>query len=323
MGKRILVVEDERVIARDLQEALRELGYTAVGVASCSEDAIAKTAELHPDLVLMDIHLHGEIDGIQTAAMVRGRFRLPVVYLTANTNAETLARALETSPGGYLAKPYNPRTLRTTLELAFRQHETELALHSANLELVNQKDALERQTRDLTALAERLRAEATIDPLSGLYNRRHLDATLVGELARAQREHHPVGVILIDIDRFKSVNDTLGHAVADTVLRDLADLLRSKLRKYDIPCRYGGDEIVIIVPGASLQVTSELAERLRAGIEALSFQSGDLSLSITASLGVAAFERQAMGHDDLLRAADDALYRAKRAGRNRVVTMDG
>jgi diguanylate cyclase (GGDEF)-like protein len=322
-GKRILVVEDERLTAVDLQEGLEEIGYTVVGIASRSEDAIAKTAALGPDLVLMDIHLDGDVDGIQTAAMLRDRCRLPIVYLTANTDAETLARALATGPSGYLAKPYNPRTLRTTVELAFRQHETELALQGANLELVSQKHALEQQTRDLTELAERLRAEAILDPLSGLYNRRHLDAMLSGELARAHREHHPLGVILIDVDGFKSVNDTLGHAVADTMLRDVARLLRSQIRKYDIPCRYGGDEIVIIVPGASLQVTSELAERLRMGIEALTFQCEDRSVSITASLGVAAFETQTMQPEELLRAADAALYRAKRSGRNRVVTMHG
>jgi len=322
-GKRILVVEDERLIALDLQEGLEEIGYTVVGIASRSEDAIAKTAELGPDLVVMDIHLDGDVDGIQTAAMLRGRFGLPIVYLTANTDAEQLSRALETGPGGYLAKPFSPRTLRTTVELAFRHHETERALQGANLELVSQKHALEQRTRDLAALAERFRSEAILDPLSGLYNRRHLDAMLIGELARAHREHHPLGVILIDVDGFKSVNDTLGHAGADTVLRDVAHLVRSQIRKYDIPCRYGGDEIVIIVPGASLRVTSELAERLRMGIEALSFHCEDRSVSITASLGVAAFETQTMQPEDLLRAADAALYRAKRSGRNRVVTMNG
>jgi diguanylate cyclase (GGDEF)-like protein len=322
-GKRILIVEDERLTALDLQEGLKEIGYTVVGTASRSDDALAKTAELGPDLVLMDIHLDGDVDGIQTAAMLRDRFGLPIVYLTANTDAEKLARALETGPGGYLAKPFTPRTLRTTVELAFRQHETERALHGANLELVSQKRALEQQARDLAALAERFRTEAILDPLSGLYNRRHLDAMLIGELARAHREHHPLGIILIDVDGFKSVNDRLGHAGADNVLRDVAHLLRSQIRKYDIPCRYGGDEIVIIVPGASLRVTSELAERLRMGIEALSFHCEDRSVSITASLGVAAFETQTMQPEDLLRAADAALYRAKRSGRNRVVTMNG
>jgi diguanylate cyclase (GGDEF)-like protein len=123
---------------------------------------------------------------------------------------------------------------------------------------------------------------------------------------------------MLDLDHFKSINDRFGHAAGDGVLRGVARVLRSRLRVYDTVCRYGGEEIVVVVPGTSLTIAKEVAEDLRVTIQDRKFDELDLQLGVTASLGVAAFPSIAPDADTLLRVADAALYRAKAGGRNRV-----
>lgn len=316
--RRLLVVEDERIVALDLRGALEDLGYTVVGTARSSDEALRTAAERRPDLVLMDIRISGADDGIQTASLLRARYQLPVVYLTANADDATLERALATEPAGYLVKPFNHHSLRTTIEVAFRRHDAEQAQARAH---ERERTQLEEQTRKANLRARRLHREATVDPLTGLYNRRHLDLVMRRELSFAQREGHAVGVILIDLDRFKELNDTFGHAAGDAALCAVKEFLQSRLRVYDVACRYGGDEIVIIVPGAETTAALALAEQLRAGIEQLAF-AGAEDARLTASLGVAAFPDHGDTPEALLQAADEAMYRAKSGGRNRVATPD-
>jgi diguanylate cyclase (GGDEF)-like protein len=319
--RRVLVVEDERIVALDLRGALEDLGYAVVGTAASSDEALRAADERRPDLVLMDIRISGARDGIQTAGMLRARYRLPVVYLTANADADTLERALATEPAGYLVKPYNPDSLRTTIEVAFRRHEAEAAQRHAH---ARERAQLEHRTRKATQRVRRLRREVTLDPLTGLHNRRHLEQVLKREISFAQRGGHAVGVILLDLDGFKRLNDTLGHAAGDTALCAVGGFLRSRLRAYDTACRYGGDEIVVVVPGADATAARALAEQLRAGIEQLAIPDGGILLPrLTASLGVAAFPDHGEAPDVILHAADTALYRAKADGRNQVASAPG
>ena len=314
--RRVLVVEDERIVALDLRGALEDLGYAVVGTAATSDEALRVADERRPDLVLMDIRISGARDGIQTASMLRARYHLPVVYLTANGDADTLERALATEPAGYLVKPYNPHTLRTTIEVAFRRHEAEATQRQTH---EREKAQLEHQTRKATQRVRRLRREVTLDALTGLHNRRYLEHVLKRELSFAQRGGHAVGVILVDLDSFKQLNDTLGHAAGDAALCAVGGFLRSRLRAYDIACRYGGDEIVVVVPGADASATRALAEQLRAGIEQLSIATAAAPVArLTASIGVAAFPDHGSTPEAILHAADTALYVAKADGRNRV-----
>jgi diguanylate cyclase (GGDEF)-like protein len=312
--RRVLVVEDERIVALDLRCALEDLGYAVVGTAASSDEALRAVDERRPDLVLMDIRISGARDGIQTAGMLRTQHRLPVVYLTANADAETLARALATEPAGYLVKPYNPHSLRTTIEVAFCRHEAEIAQRR---EHEREKEQLQRRSRKATERMRRLQREATIDPLTGLHNRRHLDSVLKREISFAQRGGHSIGILLVDLDRFKQLNDTFGHAAGDAALRAVGTFLRTRLRAYDIACRLGGDEIVVVVPGADATAALALAEQLRTGIEQLVI-AGVGGATLTASLGVAVFPDHGITSDGLLQAADAALYQAKAEGRDRV-----
>ncbi len=168
-------------------------------------------------------------------------------------------------------------------------------------------------------LRQTLRIQSIRDPLTGLFNRRYLEETINREIPRATRYQRPLGIILFDIDHFKAFNDTFGHSAGDTVLSTLGEFVRAHIRSEDIACRYGGEEIVLILPDAPLEVTLARAEMLRAGISALRLEHRGQSLGeLSVSLGVAAFPRHGVTGEVLFRAADEALYRAKEAGRNRV-----
>jgi two-component system, cell cycle response regulator len=263
---RILVVEDELIVSADLCILLEELGYETVGTATTSEEALAVASAVTPDLILMDIRLAGAMDGIETAACVRESLDVPVIFLTANTDSSTVDRALETGPGGYVSKPFNARTLFATIELTMRRHREALEAKSAHRDEVAE---LHAQNLKLGNLAERFRQDSIVDPLTGLHNRRYLELASSRELSRARRDGRPIGVIMLDLDRFKAFNDTFGHLAADEVLKSVAAFLRTRLRTYDIACRYGGEEIVVITPGATSDDALAVAEQLRGGIEAL------------------------------------------------------
>ncbi|HQR47075.1 MAG TPA: diguanylate cyclase [Thermoanaerobaculia bacterium] len=169
-------------------------------------------------------------------------------------------------------------------------------------------------------LRESLQIQSVRDPLTGLYNRRHLEQALERELRRAAREKAPVGILMADIDFFKRVNDTAGHAAGDEVLRELGRFFTVHLRPYDVACRFGGEEFTLILPGSTLESAARHAERLRESVRELTpaFEGRPLG-PISLSLGVAAFPEDGDTPEALLAAADAALYRAKAAGRNRVV----
>ena len=174
------------------------------------------------------------------------------------------------------------------------------------------------QLQEIRSLQSRLEELAIRDGLTGLYNRRYLDDALERELARAQREGHPVSIALIDLDNFKQLNDTYGHQAGDAVLKSLSTLLSDQVRSSDIACRWGGEEFVLVLPNMPLSAAAERADgwRVRFGEGGVRF--GEFTLRTTLSVGVAAYPDQGMLPAQLLRAADEALYRAKTAGRNRV-----
>jgi diguanylate cyclase (GGDEF)-like protein len=168
-------------------------------------------------------------------------------------------------------------------------------------------------------LREVLRIQSIHDPLTGLFNRRYMEETLEREVHRARRGGKPMSVLILDIDSFKQQNDVFGHEGGDAVLRELGRLLRESLRKEDIPCRYGGEEFVLVLPDAVLQGAVRRAEQLREAVKHLSIPyQGRKIGSITVSIGVAAFPEHGQDGRALLQAADVALYQAKHEGRDRV-----
>ncbi len=168
-------------------------------------------------------------------------------------------------------------------------------------------------------LQEKLRYQSLRDPLTRLYNRRYLQESLKKELDRAQRKQQFVGIIMIDIDHFKKFNDIYGHSVGDLVLKEVGNYLLSQIRQYDIACRYGGEELVIVMPDASIENTILRAEEIRVGIKQLKLEHGYQQLkSITVSIGVSCFPDDGIHSEQLIQAADKSLYQAKEQGRDRV-----
>ncbi|MGZ4958697.1 MAG: sensor domain-containing diguanylate cyclase [Methylomonas sp.] len=189
-----------------------------------------------------------------------------------------------------------------------------------NAVVISFADITERKhvEEELRALQIELREAAIRDPLTGLYNRRYLDETLNRELARAAREGQPISIFMGDIDYFKQLNDTYGHQAGDGVLKALGKVLREHARTSDIPCRYGGEEFVVILPDMPLEAARERADLVRQNFSALCFTFGDTQVGSTLSIGVSVYPDHGTTADELIGSADQALYEAKQTGRNKV-----
>ena len=174
-------------------------------------------------------------------------------------------------------------------------------------------------------LQEHLRQQSIRDVLTGLYNRRHMEASLQREIARADRSGNPCSIIMLDVDHFKKFNDNYGHQAGDALLQGLGQFLGKQVRGEDVPCRYGGEEFILILPGAMPEGAAMRAEQIRAGVESslkVPHEDGFLP-QVTISLGVATYPLHASTAQDAVKAADAALYRSKKAGRNCVTISDG
>lgn len=193
-----------------------------------------------------------------------------------------------------------------------------LRLQETRLRLRESEQALQQQLQEVQLLQAQLTEQANRDPLTGLFNRRYLDATMQREIARCRREALPLSLMLIDIDHFKQVNDRHGHQAGDAVLVALADLLQEGTRAGDVVCRYGGEEFLVLLPGMPLEAAQERAVAYRRALEARPVRSDDQVLPVRLSIGIAAFPQHAQQAQDLIVAADQALYAAKSGGRDQV-----
>ncbi|MBE9176273.1 diguanylate cyclase [Synechocystis salina LEGE 06155] len=289
---KVLVVEDELLIARDLSQRLKKNGFEVVGVASSGVKVHELIAAKTPDLVLMDIVIKGDKDGITLAEEVHKLYGLPIIFLTAYADDQTLQRSEQSGAYGYILKPFNDAELLVTIRLALQKHQ-------------QYKNLYQQSTRDA---------------LTGLFNRRFLEETLGQEEAKFQRHQREFSIILLDIDHFKQFNDTYGHAAGDYVLQRVGDLLQNRVRQMDLVCRYGGEEMLILLPECELRQAGEIAESIRSQLSTmpLSYEDTDLG-QVTVSVGVACYPHHGATGGETIRTADQCLYQAKQNGRNRVV----
>jgi diguanylate cyclase (GGDEF)-like protein/PAS domain S-box-containing protein len=194
---------------------------------------------------------------------------------------------------------------------------TQRKIAELKLSMINMQ--LNQQLDEITTLQEQLRDQANHDLITGIFNRRYLEDTLIREVGRARREKEPLSLVMIDMDNFKIINDRYGHQAGDRILQEVGKLLKVQIRLSDIACRYGGDEFVVIMPGASLEIASQRADAWRLLLTTMEHVYKGAQLTPTFSAGVATFPQHGGDPERLLQMADKALYRAKEAGRNRVV----
>jgi diguanylate cyclase (GGDEF)-like protein len=185
-------------------------------------------------------------------------------------------------------------------------------------ELKKANELLKAQILEIQTLHETLKEQAVRDALTGLFNRRYLTETVERELARAKRDGSPVCALMMDIDHFKEFNDSYGHNFGDEILVRLSTVLKNNTRTGDIACRFGGDEFIIILPGADIKEAAQRAETIKENFSHSTIQLGGMAVSPMISIGISAFPRHGKNGDELISAADGALYHAKNAGRNRI-----
>jgi diguanylate cyclase (GGDEF)-like protein len=297
---KVLLVDDERIARTMVAGWLGEWGYDVV-VATTGEQALTLLdGDPEIEVVLLDWVLPG-MSGIDVCRRIRETGREPYVYvlmLTGRTNDANVVEGLQAGADDYVVKPCNPLELHQRVRAGERVVE------------------LQRQLIDAR---ERLRHEALHDALTGLPNRANVMARLTEELARAGRAGKSTCVIMSDLDKFKSINDTYGHPAGDAVLREAARRMRCAIRAYDVLARFGGEEFVYLGPECPTKDGPTVGERLRRMLAIAPVNWADHKIPISGSFGIACTEQSPHATPALLLgAADAALYRAKRNGRNRV-----
>jgi two-component system cell cycle response regulator len=298
-GGRLLVVDDRRASYLRLQGALSE--EHTVEVEPDPNEALFRAAEGDFDLLIISLALEHH-DSLRLCSQIRSLERtrnMPILAITEVEDNARLLRGLELGINDYLVRPIDNHELLARARTQVR------------------KKRYTERLRDNVQLSIEM---AITDVLTGLHNRRYMESHLAALVEQAGARGKPLTVLVLDIDFFKSVNDTYGHDAGDDVLREFALRLKKSIRGIDLACRYGGEEFVVAMPDTDSTVAAMVAERLRRRIAAEPFKinQGERAVEVTISVGLAA-----LGEADtaagLLKRADQALYRAKRDGRNRVV----
>ena len=296
---RILIADDDPLSRRMVEAFLIKAGYEVV-VAVDGIDALhILTAENSPSLAILDWMMPG-LEGPQICECVRAHLDRPYVYillLTARSEKNDLLNGLQSGADDYLTKPFDAQELRARLHVGQRILDLQASLIAAR---------------------EEMRFQATHDLLTGIDNRSVVIDAINKESSRQVREGGSFGVILLDLDHFKNINDTWGHLAGDAVLKESARRMTQALRRYDTLGRYGGEEFLAVVPSSDGVGTLALAERIREAIQSAPVTTADGDVPVTVSCGVAASTASdRLDPPALLHLADEALYRAKELGRNR------
>jgi two-component system cell cycle response regulator len=305
---KILIAEDSATARAMLRQLIERLGHDCL-VANDGSEAWELFTDQGADVIISDWVMPG-IDGEELCRRVRERPDAPYTYfimLSSLDDTGHLLRGMEAGADDYLKKPFDRDDLTAKLISAARVTKLHRSLHAQQVELEQ--------------LNVRLFADSRHDPLTRLGNRIALNEELARQSARATRYGHTYAVALFDLDRFKLYNDSRGHLAGDEALRAVAETLAEQCRETDSAYRYGGEELLVVLPEQSLQSAAVAAERMRASVEALAIPHPALggAAVVTVSAGVATLDEADAGEfEAVLRRADAALYRAKELGRGRV-----
>jgi two-component system, cell cycle response regulator len=302
MSATILLIDDSPSIRKQIRLALEPaLEPEAFLEANDGLQGFKMLVEHRPDVVVCDLVMPG-MDGLKFLSMRSAKpelAQIPVIMLTSEDDLERKMEVFDRGAADYVVKPFSDKELVARVRVHYRVKmlQDELRETNARLETLSIKDAL-----------------------TGLYNRRHLDSVLEREIQHMQRYKAPMALIMIDLDHFKQINDRHGHGMGDEVLRNVSKLITASIRVTDFAARYGGEEILLVLPHTSASAASDLAERLRTRIADLTHVLGSDRARCTASFGIAPGvpDQTGVTAATLVQRADQALYQAKHEGRDRV-----
>jgi len=296
---KILAAEDNPIFQTMLRSMLTKWGYEVVIGRDGIEALDILQQENAPRLAILDWMMPG-LDGVEVCRRVRAGRSEPYIYillLTARNDSQDVVEAIDAGADDYLTKPFNTLELRARLRAGRRIIELQ---------------------EELLVAREALRQQAMHDGLTGLLNRTAILGVLQQELARANRDNQSVSILMVDLDHFKQINDSLGHLAGDAVLEEAAVRMKASVRAYDCIGRYGGEEFLVVLPGCGGEGAWAQAERLRQALDTEPFQVGSEGVPVTCSVGCACRSGPSCASaDTLIREADGALYAAKHRGRNR------
>lgn len=299
-GGKILIVDDRQSSAERLHDVL--VGKHTVDVESNPQEALFRLADGGYDLLLLNLDLQN-FDALRLCGQVRSLERtrhLPILLTTEPGDQARLLRGLDLGANDYIVRPIDKNELVARVRSQIKR---------------------KRYTERLRDSVQTSMEMAVTDALTGLYNRRYMESHVGTLVDRSAARGKSLSVLLLDIDYFKSINDSYGHDAGDDVLRDFSDRLRACIRGIDLACRYGGEEFVVVMPDTDIGVATMVAERIRRRVagDLFPIQKGEKQIEVTISIGIAARSTPEDNAAMILKRADEALYRAKRDGRNRVV----
>ncbi len=299
---KVLIAEDDMVSRIVLEANLKKWGYDVI-VTTNGQDAWEVAQENDISIAVLD-WMMPKMDGLEVCRKIRERENVKytyVLFLTARERKADIITGFEAGADDYVSKPFHQEELRSRIKVGERVVTLE---------------------RDLQAANEKLQILAVTDSLTKVQNRGAIIARLIEELSRSKREKLPLGLIMLDIDHFKMINDKYGHLAGDRVLVELSARLRGVCRPYDVVGRYGGEEFLVLLPGTDEAETFQIADRLHSSIRSTPVKIDTQDLWITVSAGAGSLlPEEGVEETQLIRAVDQALYQAKESGRDRVVQL--
>jgi len=297
--KTVLIVDDTKINIDILIELLDNRYDILVSLNGTR--ALELIDQNHIDIILLDI-LMPDINGYDLCRILKAQENtrnIPVIFITANSDEESIDTAFEVGGIDYITKPFKALELLARLKTHLNTQELLLDLEKSHKEL---------------------ELQASQDHMTKLYNRRYFSEISNKVMQLAVRNKKPLSILMLDIDKFKNINDTYGHPVGDEVIIALANTLRDISRLSDIACRFGGEEFLILLPETSAEGAMVIGEKIRKFVEDLVINTQDnISIKFTISIGIAEFDREnELNLEKSIQRADEALYDAKKGGRNRV-----